>query len=149
MLTQNIPKERTEQQKFLVITIPSPAPPRLRPFAFPADLPLGARAHVTCMAAHGDLPLTFAWQVPLLLHRHVRLPFLLNLCSHLTLSLQLDGAPLPADLPNTKNTVDDFSSHLSISSLAAAHDGTYTCTVSNTGGSVEASSPLVVNIPPR
>ena len=70
------------------------------------------------MATRGDLPLQFSWL--------------------------LDDAPLDASLPNIKITIDDFSSHISISSLTEAHDATYTCSVANEGGSVKHSARLQV-----
>ena len=99
------------------------APPLLRPFQFPGDLRAGSRAHVTCMATHGDLPLSFKWL--------------------------LEGAPLPLSLPNIKISTEDFMSHLSISSLTEDHDGTYTCSVANPGGSAQAEAMLRVNVPAR
>ena len=90
------------------------------------------------MATRGDLPLQFTWL--------------------------LNDAPMDAALPNVKITIDDFSSHLSISSLTEAHDAVYTCKVANKGGSVEHSAQLQVmrkfqravektdkkvNVPPR
>ena len=71
------------------------------------------------MATRGDLPLQFSWL--------------------------LDDSPLDASLPNIKITIDDFSSHISISSLTEAHDATYTCSVANEGGSVKHSARLQVN----
>ena len=70
------------------------------------------------MATRGDLPLQFSWL--------------------------LDDSPLDASLPNIKITIDDFSSHISISSLTEAHDATYTCSVANEGGSVKHSARLQV-----
>ena len=74
------------------------------------------------MATRGDLPLQFSWL--------------------------LDDAPLNASLPNIKITIDDFSSHISISSLTEAHDATYSCLVSNKGGSVKNSARLQVKRKP-
>ena len=72
------------------------------------------------MATRGDLPLQFSWL--------------------------LNNSPIEASLPNIKIMMDDFSSHISISSLTEAHDATYTCSVSNEGGSVKHSARLQVNI---
>ena len=70
------------------------------------------------MATRGDLPLQFTWL--------------------------LNDATMDASLPNVKITIDDFSSHLSISSLTEAHDAVYTCKVANEGGSVKHSAQLQV-----
>ena len=92
--------------------------PNVGSFPIYSIVRLGDRVHASCVATRGDLPLQFSWL--------------------------LDDSPLDAALPNIKITIDDFSSHISISSLTEAHDATYTCSVANEGGSVKHSARLQV-----
>lgn len=99
-------------------------PPKVTPISFPRDLNVGDRTSVQCVVTSGDLPLSFAWLK--------------------------DGALVPADGQAGLGDVsvrqsDDFSSALSIGTIATEHSGNYTCRVSNQASTVTVSAALQVN----
>ncbi|KYN00441.1 hypothetical protein ALC62_08745 [Cyphomyrmex costatus] len=98
-------------------------PPKITPFSFARDLNVGDRTSVQCVVVTGDLPLTFTWLK--------------------------DNVPIETRKSITIGIHDAFTSALSISTIAPAHNGTYTCRVTNGAATVAHSALLHVNVPPR
>ncbi|GAB6020816.1 Down syndrome cell adhesion molecule-like protein 1 [Chamberlinius hualienensis] len=97
-------------------------PPKIVPFTFQEDeLAEGTFVRVTCVVGRGDLPLNFTWEK--------------------------DGNLLPKDVITRQ--LDDYSSVLSIDSVALRHSGNYTCHVANSAAIAFHSSILRVYVPPR
>nr|XP_054925248.1 cell adhesion molecule DSCAML1-like [Dermacentor andersoni] len=98
----------------------SPAdPPRLHPFAFPKDHPLGQAIAVTCIASQGAQPLHFEWLK--------------------------DGRPLPVEGRKAiSKMVTATVSVLTLLDVGAEDVGNYTCTATNAAGSDGFTAELVV-----
>ncbi|KOC64967.1 Down syndrome cell adhesion molecule-like protein Dscam2 [Habropoda laboriosa] len=94
-------------------------PPKITPFSFARDLNVGDRTSVQCVVVTGDLPLTFTW-------------------------LKDNGEQSPRKAITVRQ-YDAFTSALSISTIAPAHNGTYTCRVANGAATVAHSALLHVN----
>ncbi|OAD61177.1 Down syndrome cell adhesion molecule-like protein Dscam2 [Eufriesea mexicana] len=94
-------------------------PPKITPFSFARDLNVGDRTSVQCVVVTGDLPLTFTW-------------------------LKDNGEQSPRKAITVRQ-YDAFTSALSISTIAPAHNGTYTCRVANDAATVAHSALLHVN----
>lgn len=122
-------------------------PPKITPFSFARDLNVGDRTSIQCVVVTGDLPLTFTWlkdNVPI------------DEVSETSLT-GLEGSPKSglADQPRSRDQgpikainirqYDAFNSALSISTIAPAHNGTYTCRVANGADTVAHSALLHVN----
>ncbi|XP_012218067.1 cell adhesion molecule Dscam2-like isoform X2 [Linepithema humile] len=145
-------------------------PPKITPFSFARDLNVGDRTSVQCVVVTGDLPLTFTWlkdNVPIETQdassgSRVRSPAGPG-------DAAIKGGPKrrgPATMTATGaghdeassssqrksitiRQYDAFTSALSISTIAPAHNGTYTCRVTNGAATVAHSALLHVNVPPR
>ncbi|XP_076675492.1 cell adhesion molecule Dscam2 isoform X9 [Andrena cerasifolii] len=142
-------------------------PPKITPFSFARDLNVGDRTSVQCVVVTGDLPLTFTWlkdNVPI---ETIRTSQDAPSSSHGRGQGQAgpgdaikgpkrgpkaDGQAELGRSPRKAITVrqyDAFTSALSISTIAPAHNGTYTCRVANGAATVAHSALLHVNVPPR
>ncbi|KAA0193387.1 hypothetical protein HAZT_HAZT000995 [Hyalella azteca] len=77
------------------------------------------RAQVGCYAQEGDLPLQMYWKK--------------------------DGVKLKSSFDLRISNMDDYSSLLVISRVAAEHAGTYTCVAANAVRTTTASAALVVH----
>ncbi|XP_049800134.1 Down syndrome cell adhesion molecule-like protein Dscam2 [Schistocerca nitens] len=97
-------------------------PPEIHPFTVKPNLQRGMRIHLTCVVIRGDFPITFHWLK--------------------------DGADLPQDSGITEKTLDEYSSTLAISRLAAHHSGNYTCTAANAVATARHTAEVVVSVPP-
>ncbi|XP_053999257.1 cell adhesion molecule Dscam2-like isoform X2 [Hylaeus anthracinus] len=154
----NFTSQRTVEIRVLV-------PPKITPFSFARDLNVGDRTSIQCVVVTGDLPLTFTWlkdNVPI---ETIRTPQDAPSSSHSR--VQDPAGPRDAikgpkrgpkadgqaeQSPRKAITVrqyDAFTSALSISTIAPAHNGTYTCRVANGADTVAHSALLHVNVPPR
>ncbi|XP_018052329.1 PREDICTED: Down syndrome cell adhesion molecule-like protein Dscam2 [Atta colombica] len=154
-------------------------PPKITPFSFARDLNVGDRTSVQCVVVTGDLPLTFTWlkdNVPIETVR--TLPSSQDAGSRGrspagpgmdAIDAMINGGPklrgpatMTASGPGhdeassssqrksiTIGIHDAFTSALSISTIAPAHNGTYTCRVTNGAATVAHSALLHVNVPPR
>ncbi|XP_070397520.1 leucine-rich repeats and immunoglobulin-like domains protein 1 [Dermacentor albipictus] len=99
-------------------------PPRLHPFAFPKDHPLGQAIAVTCIASQGAQPLHFEWLK--------------------------DGRPLPVGGRKAISKMVTASvSLLTVLDVGAEDVGNYTCTATNAAGSDRFTAELVVADQPR
>ncbi|XP_037555304.2 titin [Dermacentor silvarum] len=99
-------------------------PPRLHPFAFPKDHPLGQAIAVTCIASQGAQPLHFEWLK--------------------------DGRPLPAQGHKAiSKMVTATVSVLTVLDVGAEDVGNYTCTATNAAGSDGFTAELVVAEAPK
>uniref|UniRef100_T1JA71 Down syndrome cell adhesion molecule-like protein Dscam2 n=1 Tax=Strigamia maritima TaxID=126957 RepID=T1JA71_STRMM len=99
-------------------------PPKIVPFSFQDDhLFEGMLVRVSCVVSRGDLPLTIRWTK--------------------------DGALIPPSLGVTLRDFDEYSSVLSIESVAIVHNGNYTCYANNSAGKASHTAQLLVNVPPR
>ncbi|XP_054281239.1 cell adhesion molecule Dscam2-like [Macrosteles quadrilineatus] len=96
-------------------------PPRITPFSFLTDLHVGDRVGVQCFITKGDLPLDIQWRK--------------------------DGGALDQDV--SVQQYGQYTSSLSIESLAPRHAGSYTCVATNQAATDTHSSNLLVNVPPR
>ncbi|KAM7294611.1 hypothetical protein ISCGN_024117 [Ixodes scapularis] len=97
--------------------------PKIQPFSFPTNHPLGKDVVVSCFAMEGQQPLTFHWFK--------------------------DGRRITS---NTKLVIEHISGKmatLAIREVAAEDIGNYTCQVSNAIGSDKVTSDLVVTDVPR
>ncbi|UYV61778.1 hypothetical protein LAZ67_1006499 [Cordylochernes scorpioides] len=94
------------------------APPVVEPFAFPTDLTEGRRASVACVVSAGDLPIEIRWLK--------------------------DGRPPGPELRGHVARANDYTSLLSVPSVAARHAGNYTCLASNPAATASHSAPMVV-----
>lgn len=127
------------------------APPKITAFSFARDLNVGDRSSIQCLVATGDLPLTFTW-----LKDNVAI----ESAPEAALGASSVGGPKKAlneqtsrpgehgRSPNKAITIhqyNPFNSVLSISHIAPAHKGTYTCRVANGAGTVAHSALLHVN----
>ncbi|XP_039305816.1 Down syndrome cell adhesion molecule-like protein Dscam2 isoform X4 [Solenopsis invicta] len=154
-------------------------PPKITPFSFARDLNVGDRTSVQCVVVTGDLPLTFTWlkdNVPIETVRTLpssqdapsgsrgRSPAGPGMDAMINGGPKLRGpatmtasGPGPHDEASSSSqrksiTIgihDAFTSALSISTIAPAHNGTYTCRVTNGAATVAHSALLHVNVPPR
>ncbi|XP_051167558.1 cell adhesion molecule Dscam2-like isoform X4 [Leptopilina boulardi] len=132
-------------------------PPKITPFNFARDLNVGDRTSIQCVVVTGDLPLTFTWlkdNVPI---DEVSDTSLTGLESSIVIGSKKSGhadQPRPRDQGQQLKAInirqyDAFNSALSISTIAPAHNGTYTCRVANGADTVAHSALLHVNVPPR
>ncbi|XP_025073056.1 Down syndrome cell adhesion molecule-like [Pogonomyrmex barbatus] len=150
-------------------------PPKITPFSFARDLNVGDRTSVQCVVVTGDLPLTFTWlkdNVPIETIRtlpssqdtpsgsRARSPAGPGMDAMINGGPKLRGpATMTASGPSghdeassssqrksiTIGIHDAFTSALSISTIAPAHNGTYTCRVTNGAATVAHSALLHVN----
>lgn len=148
-------------------------PPKITPFSFARDLNVGDRTSVQCVVVTGDLPLTFTWlkdNVPIETFRTLPsssssqdapsssrgpgdatingAPKLRGPATTVTASGAGHDEASPSSLQRKSITVrqyDAFTSALSISTIAPAHNGTYTCRVANGAATVAHSALLHVN----
>lgn len=135
-------------------------PPKITPFSFARDLNVGDRTSVQCVVVTGDLPLTFTWlkdNVPIEIRTSQDAPP----SSHSRVQAPAgpgDAIKGPKRGPKaegqaeqsprkaiTVRQYDAFTSALSISTIAPAHNGTYTCRVANGAATVAHSALLHVN----
>lgn len=135
-------------------------PPKITPFSFARDLNVGDRTSVQCVVVTGDLPLTFTWlkdNVPIEIRTSQDAPS----SSHSRVQAPAgpgDAIKGPKRGPKaegqaeqsprkaiTVRQYDAFTSALSISTIAPAHNGTYTCRVANGAATVAHSALLHVN----
>ncbi|XP_014485965.1 PREDICTED: Down syndrome cell adhesion molecule-like protein Dscam2 isoform X3 [Dinoponera quadriceps] len=157
----NFTSHRTVEVRVLV-------PPKITPFSFARDLNVGDRTSVQCVVVTGDLPLTFTWlkdNVPIETVRTTQdAPSSSRGRSPASPGDAIKGPPKrgPAmtaagaghDEASQRKSItirqyDAFTSALSISTIAPAHNGTYTCRVTNGAATVAHSALLHVNVPPR
>ncbi|XP_025265398.1 Down syndrome cell adhesion molecule-like protein Dscam2 isoform X7 [Camponotus floridanus] len=153
-------------------------PPKITPFSFARDLNVGDRTSVQCVVVTGDLPLTFTWlkdNVPIETVRTLpsvsqdaptsgsrgRSPAASpgmdvgppKLRGPATMTVSGPGHDEASPSSQRKSITigkhDAFTSALSISTIAPAHNGTYTCRVTNGAATVAHSALLHVNVPPR
>ncbi|XP_072165764.1 cell adhesion molecule DSCAM-like [Diadema setosum] len=96
-------------------------PPVIQPID-PLTLTQGQRTQLTCIVAQGDLPINFRWLK--------------------------DGQPIPHGI-GIDFDLRQFSSTLSISDASTVHDGRYTCEANNTAASVNYTTELTIQVPPR
>ncbi|XP_061927302.1 cell adhesion molecule Dscam2 isoform X3 [Apis cerana] len=153
----NFTSQRSVEVRVLV-------PPKITPFSFARDLNVGDRTSVQCVVVTGDLPLTFTWlkdNVPIEIRTSQDAPS----SSHSRVQAPAgpgDAIKGPKRGPKaegqaeqsprkaiTVRQYDAFTSALSISTIAPAHNGTYTCRVANGAATVAHSALLHVNVPPR
>ncbi|XP_014607837.1 PREDICTED: Down syndrome cell adhesion molecule-like protein Dscam2 isoform X3 [Polistes canadensis] len=167
----NITSQRSVEIRVLV-------PPKITPFSFARDLNVGDRTSIQCVVATGDLPLTFTWlkdNVPIETIRTTSQEASSNRANNgenigsfankslknspgskkgtaAALAAAAAAAAAAAHDPRKAITIrqnDAFISALSISTIAPAHNGTYTCRVTNGAATVAHSALLHVNVPPR
>ncbi|KAK0094057.1 hypothetical protein PV326_011918 [Microctonus aethiopoides] len=149
----NFTSHRTVDVRVLV-------PPKITPFNFARDLNVGDRTSIQCVVVTGDLPLTFTW-----LKDHVPIGALdgdvsvtssgnskrTNANGQRKVGASR-GSRIRVQSPEDTITIrqyDAFNSALSVSTIAPAHNGTYTCRVTNGAATVAHSALLLVNVPPR
>lgn len=149
-------------------------PPKITPFSFARDLNVGDRTSVQCVVVTGDLPLTFTWlkdNVPIETVRTLpsvsqdaptsgsrgRSPAASpgmdvgppKLRGPATMTVSGPGHDEASPSSQRKSITigkhDAFTSALSISTIAPAHNGTYTCRVTNGAATVAHSALLHVN----
>lgn len=149
-------------------------PPKITPFSFARDLNVGDRTSVQCVVVTGDLPLTFTWlkdNVPIETVRTLpsasqdaptsgsrgRSPAASpgmdvgppKLRGPATMTASGPGHDEASPSSQRKSITigkhDAFTSALSISTIAPAHNGTYTCRVTNGAATVAHSALLHVN----
>ena len=146
----------------LCLCIVLSVPPKITPFSFARDLNVGHRTSVQCVVVTGDLPLTFTWlkdNVPI---ETIRTSQDTPSSGHSRVQAPA-GAGDPIKGPKrgpkvdlgqaeqsprkaiTVRQYDAFTSALSISTIAPAHNGTYTCRVANGAATVAHSALLHVN----
>ncbi|XP_017876805.1 Down syndrome cell adhesion molecule-like protein Dscam2 isoform X2 [Ceratina calcarata] len=153
----NFTSQRSVEVRVLV-------PPKITPFSFARDLNVGDRTSVQCVVVTGDLPLTFTWlkdNVPIETIRtsqdatssgHSRVQAPAGPGDAIKGPKRGPKADVQEQSPRKAITVrqyDAFTSALSISTIAPAHNGTYTCRVANGAATVAHSALLHVNVPPR
>ncbi|XP_032663875.1 Down syndrome cell adhesion molecule-like protein Dscam2 isoform X5 [Odontomachus brunneus] len=157
----NFTSQRTVEVRVLV-------PPKITPFSFARDLNVGDRTSVQCVVVTGDLPLTFTWlkdNVPIETVRTSQdAPSSSRGRSPASPGDALKGPPKRGptmtaagaghDEASQRKSItirqyDAFTSALSISTIAPAHNGTYTCRVTNGAATVAHSALLHVNVPPK
>ncbi|KAF8765095.1 Titin like protein [Argiope bruennichi] len=94
-------------------------PPKIKPFNFSGELSEGLRTMVMCGIIDGDLPFEFSWFK--------------------------DGTSLSSERGHFSiETLNEFTSILTIKSLSAGSNGNYTCRVTNAVGSDEKSDVLMM-----
>lgn len=93
--------------------------PHIIPFSFDGEADSGDNVQATCHVKKGDLPLDIRW-----LFNQKRMPSYLGV---------------------VVSKMGDRSSFLSISSVKAENNGSYTCLASNSAGSYNFSTDLFVN----
>ncbi|XP_063239602.1 LOW QUALITY PROTEIN: cell adhesion molecule Dscam2-like [Bacillus rossius redtenbacheri] len=98
-------------------------PPIIEPFSFQDGLSEGMRTRTVCGVSQGDAPLAISWL--------------------------RDGVALAPQPGVNVSALDPFSSLLSISSLARAHSGDYTCVAANAAAEVRYTAKLQVKVPPQ
>ncbi|KAI5709459.1 hypothetical protein M8J75_000409 [Diaphorina citri] len=97
--------------------------PRIVPFSFEEPIFAGQSAQVTCLVSEGDAPLQFSWQ--------------------------LSGQEIPKDGGIEIQSLGRRGSNLMIEYAESKHGGNYTCSVSNTAGTVQYTTVLNVHVQPR
>ncbi|KAI5751952.1 hypothetical protein M8J77_012420 [Diaphorina citri] len=97
--------------------------PRIVPFSFEEPIFAGQSAQVTCLVSEGDAPLQFSWQ--------------------------LSGQEIPKDGGIEILSLGRRGSNLMIEYAESKHGGNYTCSVSNTAGTVQYTTVLNVHVQPR
>ncbi|KAF6210674.1 hypothetical protein GE061_013781 [Apolygus lucorum] len=98
--------------------------PRIVPFSFGGEpIFIGQSVQLSCFVVEGDLPLLIEWD--------------------------LDGNLALEHMGIEISRIGRKGSILSIDSLRSYHSGTYTCSAANDAGSVQWSSDLLINVPPR
>ncbi|XP_076177340.1 cell adhesion molecule Dscam2 isoform X2 [Ptiloglossa arizonensis] len=154
----NFTSQRSVEVRVLV-------PPKITPFSFARDLNVGDRTSVQCVVVTGDLPLTFTWLKDSVPIETIRTSQDAPSSSHSRVQAPAgpgDAIKGPKRGPKadgqaeqsprkaiTVRQYDAFTSALSISTIAPAHNGTYTCRVANGAATVAHSALLHVNVPPR
>lgn len=93
--------------------------PRIVPFSFEEPIFAGQSAQVTCLVSEGDAPLQFSWQ--------------------------LSGQEIPKDGGIEIQSLGRRGSNLMIEYAESKHGGNYTCSVSNTAGTVQYTTVLNVH----
>lgn len=134
-----------EKKKKFKKSIIELVPPKITPFEFARDVNVNDRVSVQCVVGTGDLPLTFTWlkdDVPIVS------------------TAEGNAASSTSDVhATTKNAVgrgghespimirqnDEFTSALSISSIARSQGGTYKCIVENDAAKETYAAVLRVN----
>ncbi|XP_059477719.1 cell adhesion molecule Dscam2 isoform X23 [Neocloeon triangulifer] len=97
--------------------------PYITPFEFDGPASAGDTVQVSCNVPKGDKPLQIVWL--------------------------LRGEVLNSKMGISSFPVGDRANFLSISYVTEKHVGNYTCRATNPAGTVEHSSELKVNVPPR
>lgn len=128
-------------------------PPKITPFSFARDLNVGDRTSIQCVVVTGDLPLTFTWLKDSTLIEAQDGDTSASASGIVSKSGQKQVSRLSqgrgrAHSPEDSITIrqyDAFNSALSVSTIAPAHNGTYTCRVTNGAATVAHSALLLVN----
>jgi len=121
----------------LDLTVILSVPPRIAPFSFPSQVSEGSRVQAVCSVEHqADLEET-----------------------NLTVTWLKDSEPLQMSLPMSRSSaggifvstnfakvvhVDAYSAMLIIERVDSAHNGNYTCKISNSVEEVSSTASLVV-----
>lgn len=93
--------------------------PYINPFAFDGEANSGESVQLTCHVSKGDLPLKLKWI--------------------------FKEKPIFSNYGIVTTKIGDRSSFLTVSSVAAENSGVYTCLASNSAGTYNYSTELLVN----
>uniref|UniRef100_T1JCP4 Down syndrome cell adhesion molecule-like protein Dscam2 n=1 Tax=Strigamia maritima TaxID=126957 RepID=T1JCP4_STRMM len=118
---RNSNEQTSQQTRRVYVTVP----PVIDSISFPArhGLQVGSRTRLQCVVTEGDLPITITWLK--------------------------DGRPLTRGLGVSIRKDDDFSSVVTFSSITIDHHGNYTCIASNKVASVNRTTEIYVDVPPK
>lgn len=140
----NVPtNQRTDElEKKSIIEL---VPPKITPFEFARDVNVGDRVSVQCVVGTGDLPLTFTW-----LKDDVPIAATADVNAATSTSDGHATAKNAAGRVGHENPImirqnDEFTSALSISSVARSQGGTYKCIVENDASKETYAALLRVN----
>lgn len=131
-------------------------PPRITPFNFGEDIQEGMRVQVMCTSAQGDQPFNITWYrdgKPLRAGEQID-----SISSLSSYGGIISNNPRQQQQQQQQrhyhvfdertieiNTIQSFSSILTIHNITSQHNGNYTCQISNPGGVVDYTAVLSVS----
>lgn len=114
-------------------------PPRITPFNFGDDIQEGMRVQTMCTSSQGDQPFNITWYRD---SKALRSGEQTDLTSSFKSNIQrhhFDERTIEI------NTLQSFSSILTIHNITSQHNGNYTCQISNPAGVTALTVPLSVS----
>lgn len=120
-------------------------PPRITPFNFGDDIQEGMRVQTMCTSTQGDQPFNITWyrdSKPLRVGEQIDPK---SSYSSSSSSISSNHRHNFDERTIEINTIQSYSSILTIHNITSQHNGNYTCQISNSAGMVEFTVSLSVS----